>query len=151
MNTDALSRNPVGLAVEDEDFGEEIRDITGAHLDAPEEGSELLCAMSGKETKWMGVRRKDRRFVQHNACCFRINHQKNVHSHSLFMLGVESEEELSEESVPGEETVPVHDEPVQHEQEQVVPKRRRPQYYDRRQQLELVLATQELSEFGDPK
>jgi len=49
------------------------------------------------------------------------------------MLGVESEEELSEESVPGEETVPVHDEPVQHEQEQVVLKRRRPQYYDRRQ------------------
>jgi hypothetical protein len=67
------------------------------------------------------------------------------------MLGVESEEELSEEFVPSEETVPVHDEPVQHEQEQVVLKRRRPQYYDRRQQLELVLAVQELSEFGDPK
>jgi hypothetical protein len=33
-NADALSRNPVGLAVEDEDFGEEIRDITGAHPDA---------------------------------------------------------------------------------------------------------------------
>ncbi len=97
----------------------------------------------------MGVRRKDRRFVQHNACCFGINHQKNVHSHQLFMLGVESEEELSEESVPGEKTVPVHDEPVQHEEEQVVLKRRRPQYYDRRQQLELVLAAQELSKFGD--
>jgi hypothetical protein len=38
MNADALSRNPVGLAVEDEDFGEEIRDITSAHPDAPEEG-----------------------------------------------------------------------------------------------------------------
>jgi hypothetical protein len=42
------------------------------------------------------------------------------------MLGVEPEEELSEEFVSGEETVPVHDEPVQHEQEQVVLKRRRP-------------------------
>jgi hypothetical protein len=78
--------------------GEEIRDITGAHPDAPEEGVELLYAMTGKETEWMGVRRKDRSFVQHNACCFGINHQKNVHSHQLFMLGVESEEELSEES-----------------------------------------------------
>ncbi|CAM6006466.1 unnamed protein product [Sphagnum balticum] len=81
MNADALSRNLVGLAIEDEDFGEEIRDITDAHPDAPEEGSKLLCAMAGKETEWMGVRRKDRR----------------------------------------------------------------------RQQLELVLAAQELSEFGDPK
>jgi hypothetical protein len=150
MNVDALSRNPVGLAAKNEDFGEEIRDITGAHPDAPEEGVELLCAIAGKEMEWMGVRRKDRSFVQHNACCFGINHQKNVHSHQLFMLGVESEEELSEESAPGEETVPVHDEPIQHE-EQVVLKRRRPHYYDKRQQLKLVLAAQELSEFGDPE
>jgi hypothetical protein len=121
-----LSRNPVGLAAEDEDFGKEIRDITGAHPDTPEEGVELLCAMAGKETEWMGVRRKDRSFEQHNVCCFGINHQKNVHSHQLFMLGVEAEEELSEESAPGEETVPVHDEPIQHEEEQVVLKRRRP-------------------------
>jgi hypothetical protein len=151
MNADALSRNPVGLAVEDEDFDKEIRDITGAHPDAPEEGVELLCAMAGKETEWMGFRRKDRSFVQHNACCFGINHQKNVHNHQLFMLGVESEEELSKESAPGEGTVPVHDEPIQHEEEQVVLKRRRPQYYDKRQQLELVLAAQELSEFGEPE
>jgi hypothetical protein len=41
MNADALSRNPVGLAVEDEDFGEEIRDITGAQLDAPNKGADF--------------------------------------------------------------------------------------------------------------
>ncbi len=99
----------------------------------------------------MGVRRRDRRFVQHNACCFGINHQRYDNSHQLFVLGVESEEELSEEFVSDEETVPVHDGPVQHEEEQVVLKRRRPQYYDKRQQLELVLAAQELSEFGDPE
>ncbi len=33
----------------------------------------------------------------------------------------------------------------------MVLKRRRPQYYDKRQQLELVLAAQELSKFGDPE
>ncbi len=99
----------------------------------------------------MGVRRKDRRFVQHNACCSGINHQKSVHIHQLFMLGVESEEESSEESVPDEEAVPVHAGPMQHEEEQVVLKRGRPQYYDKRQQLELVLAAQELSQFGDPE
>jgi hypothetical protein len=31
----------------------------------------------------------------------------------------------------------------------MVLKRRRPQYFDKQQQLELVLAAQELSEFGD--
>jgi hypothetical protein len=31
----------------------------------------------------------------------------------------------------------------------MVLKRRRPQYFDKRQQLDLVLAAQELSEFGD--
>jgi hypothetical protein len=31
----------------------------------------------------------------------------------------------------------------------MLPKRRRPQYFDKRQQLDLVLAAQELSEFGD--
>jgi hypothetical protein len=67
------------------------------------------------------------------------------------MLDIESEEELSEESIPGEEAVPTHDEPVQHEEVRVVLKRRRPQYYDRRQQLELALAAQELSEYGDPE
>jgi hypothetical protein len=66
------------------------------------------------------------------------------------MLGVESEEEDSKESVPDEEVAPAPDAPVQENEEQVVLKRRRPQYYDRRQQLELVLAAQELSEFGDP-
>jgi hypothetical protein len=63
MNADALSRNPVGLAVEDEDFGEEIRDITGAHPDALQEGAELLCALAGEDMEWMGSRRKDRRCV----------------------------------------------------------------------------------------
>jgi hypothetical protein len=93
MNVDALSRNLVRLAEEDEDFGEEIRDITGAHPYAPEEETELLCVMAGKDTDWMGIRRKDRKHVQHNACCFGINHQTDDHSYQLFMLGVESEEE----------------------------------------------------------
>jgi hypothetical protein len=33
----------------------------------------------------------------------------------------------------------------------MVLKRRKPQYFDKRQQLDLVLAAQDLSEFGDPK
>jgi len=65
------------------------------------------------------------------------------------MLDVASGEDLSEELIPGEEAVSTGDEPVQHEEARMVLKRRRPQYFDKRQQLNLVLAAQELSEFGD--
>jgi hypothetical protein len=112
MNADALSRNPVGLAQEDEDFDEEIRDITSAYPHAPEEGTKLLCVAGGKDTEWMGIRRRDRRHVLHNACCFGINHQTQDYSHQLFMLGVESEEEDSEEFVPDEEIAQAPDAPV---------------------------------------
>jgi len=42
-NVDALSRNPVGSAVDDNDFGEEIQDIAGTQVDVPREEGELLC------------------------------------------------------------------------------------------------------------
>ncbi len=73
-NVDALSRNPVGSAADDDDFGEEIQDITGAQADVPEGEGKLLCVLTGEETEWMGIRRKDRRLVRHNVCCFGINH-----------------------------------------------------------------------------
>jgi hypothetical protein len=44
----------------------------------------------------MGVRRKDRRFVQHDACCFGINHWTRVGCHQLYMFDVVSEENPSE-------------------------------------------------------
>ncbi len=116
MNVDALSRNPVGSAVDDEDFGAEIQDIAGAQVDVPEGGGELFCALTREETDWMGVRRKDKRLIQHGACCFGINHRKYVSNHQLFMLDVASEEDLSEGSIPGEEIMPTGDGPVQHEE-----------------------------------
>jgi hypothetical protein len=108
-NVDALSRNPVGLAVDDDDFGEEIQDMAGAQADVPGEEGELLCVQTGEETKWMGVKRKDRRFVQHNACCFGINHWTSVSNHQLYMLDIASEEDLSEELILGEKAVSMGD------------------------------------------
>jgi hypothetical protein len=40
---DALSRNPVGSAADDDDFGAEIQDITDTQADVPREEGELLC------------------------------------------------------------------------------------------------------------
>ncbi|CAK9253663.1 unnamed protein product [Sphagnum jensenii] len=100
--------------------------------------------------EWMGTRRRDRWIVQHDACCFGINHQVNGYSHQLFVLDAESEEEESGESVPDEPVAPTCDVHVTENEEQEMPKRRKTPYYDRKQQLELVLAAQELSELGDP-
>jgi len=68
----------------------------------------------------MGVRRKDRRLMQHGACCFGINHRKYISDHQLFMLNVTSEEDLFEGSIPGEEIMPTGDGPVQHEETRMV-------------------------------
>jgi hypothetical protein len=54
-------------------------------------------------------------------------------------MEVHEEEENPEESAPDEEMAPTRDTPVQEQEGQVMLKRR-PRYYNKRQQLELVLA-----------
>ncbi len=145
-NVDALSRNPVGSAADDDDFGEEIHDIVDTQIDIPRKEGGLLCVKIEEETEWMGVRRKGR---QHNAICSGSNHWTWVANHQLYMLDVAAAKDLYEEFILGEEAVSTGDEPVQHEGARMVLKRRRPQYFDKRQQLELALAAQEMFEFGD--
>jgi hypothetical protein len=111
-NVDALSRNLVGSAADDNDFGEEIQDIADTQADVPREERELLCVKTREETKWMGVRRKGRRFGQHNACCFGINQWTCVGNHQMYMLDVTSAEDLFGEFIPGEEAVSTGDEPM---------------------------------------
>ncbi len=92
-NVDALSRNPVGPAMDDDDFCEEIQDIGNAQTDTPMEEGELLFVQIGRETEWLGIRRKDRESVQHHTCCFGINHCNRVSSHHMYVIDVVSEED----------------------------------------------------------
>jgi len=124
-NVDALSRNPVGSATDDDDFGAEIQDITDTQADVPRKEGELLCVKAGEKTEWMWVG-----------------------NHQLYMLDAAAAEDLSEEFIPGEEAVSTGNELVQHEGARMVLKRRRPQYFDKRQQLDLALVAQEMSKFG---
>jgi len=87
--------------------------------------------------------------VQHRACCFGINHCRYDDSHQLYVVDIVSREEQPEEVVSGEAEAAVGGEPVQDDGERIVVKRRRPQYFDKRQQLDLVLEAQELAEFRD--
>ncbi len=99
-NVDALSRNPVGLATDDDDFRGEIQDIGNTQTDTPEEVREVRFVQTGKETEWLGVKRKDKEFVQHHACCFGINHWNYAGSQQLFVVDVVSEEDQPKEPVP---------------------------------------------------
>jgi len=145
-NVDALSKNPVGSAADDDDFGEEIQDIADTPTDVPRKEEGLLCVKAEEDTKWISVGRKGR---QHDASCSGSNHWTCVNNHQLYMLDVAAAEDLSKEFIPGEEPVSTGDEPEQREGARVALKRRMSQYFDKRHQLELALAAQELSEFGD--
>ncbi|CAM6061978.1 unnamed protein product [Sphagnum tenellum] len=70
--------------------------------------------------------------------------------HHLYMLDVATGEDPPEESAPAGESIATQDEPVQQKDMPTAIKRKRPQYSDKQQQLELVFATQELSKLRDP-
>ncbi len=120
-NVDALSKNPIGSVVDDDDFGAEIQDIAGNPADG-----ELLYTKAREETD-----------------------SKCVNTHQLYMLDGTSTGDLSEEPFLEEGAVSAGDKPEQCGGVRAALKRRVPQYFDKRQQLELVLAAQELSEFRD--
>jgi hypothetical protein len=141
-NVDVLSRNPVGLAADDDDFNEEIQDIASTQTDASRGDEEFLCIRTGKEKEWLGIKRRDKELVQHRACCFEINHSRYDGSHQLYVVDVVSGEEQPEEVVSGEAEVAIGGALVQDDGERIVVKRRRPQHFDKRQQLDLILEAQ---------
>jgi hypothetical protein len=116
-NADALNKNPVGQATDDDDFGEEIQDIGSSPTDTSKREGEALLIQTSEGREWLGDRRKDRECV----------HQQ------LYMVDVVSEEDQTKESESYEAEVARRSEIVQGEGVGVMLKRRRPQCYDRQQ------------------
>jgi hypothetical protein len=141
-NVDALSRNPVGLAVEDDDFCEEVQDVGSAQTDTQLEEERSLFVRTGTEMEWYGNRRKDRELIQHQTCCFGINHSKRFSDHHLYMVDVVSEGEQLLEPIlrTGEDTA--ENAVMQVSTSRLGLQRKRPQFYDKQQQLELALEAQ---------
>ncbi len=121
-----MNRNPFRPAANDDDFSEEIQDIASTQTDAPRGEREFLFVRTGKETEWLGVRRKDRELVQHRACCFGINHCRYDGSHQLCVVDVVLGKEQPKEVVSGEAEAANGGELVQDDGERMVVKRRRP-------------------------
>jgi hypothetical protein len=62
-NADALSRNPIEHAMDDDDFGEEIRDVGSPSTNTSKREGEALLIQTGEGREWLGDRRKDRECV----------------------------------------------------------------------------------------
>ncbi|CAM6073684.1 unnamed protein product [Sphagnum tenellum] len=110
----------------------------------------IFSVRHGKESEWLGLRRHSGGLKEHHGCCFGINHWHWSEGHQLFMLDVltkTSQDEEDDSPEEGAEAAVVEEarNSGSSRSKQVV-KEGKTKYYDRRQQLELVLAAQELSE-----
>jgi hypothetical protein len=99
---------------------------------------------------WFGLRRQLRGLTEHRRCCFGINHGRCSDHHQLFTLDVVTATNADEEALSNVEVVgTVEDEDLEAVDGKQTLQEGPIKYYDKRQQLELVLAAQRLSEFGN--
>jgi hypothetical protein len=171
-NVDALSKNPVGKASEDDDFNREIQYVRPPRDDPTEE---MFVVRYDSHSDWFGFRRTSWEFAKHQRCCSGINRGYGLEEHQLLMLDVVTEtsqlqehrnsptqEELqgtrtsslanlqAEEDDPRVEVVgAVADEGMGTRHGKQEPRKEIIRHYDKRQQLELVLATQKLTKSDD--
>ncbi|CAK9225921.1 unnamed protein product [Sphagnum troendelagicum] len=149
-NADALSRNPVGQAADDDDFSGEIQDDSNIRNDPTEATERMFSVRYGQDSDWFGFRRYLQGLTEHRRCCFGINHWHCSEAHQLFMLDVVTATNQDEEAAPHMEVVgAAKDEDLEATDGKQALRKEMAMYYDKQQQLELVLAAQELSEFGD--
>ncbi|CAK9249642.1 unnamed protein product [Sphagnum jensenii] len=147
-NVDALSQNLVGVATDDDDFSREIQDIGTKPGGSIEATGGIFSVRCGRESEWLGLRRQSGGLKQHHGCCFGINHWRWSEGHQLFMLDVLIEISQEEEDDSPEEGAEARvEKEVRNSwssKTKRVQKERKTIYYDRKQQLELVLTAQEL-------
>ncbi|CAK9870201.1 unnamed protein product [Sphagnum jensenii] len=88
--------------------------------------------------------------TEHRMCCFGINHWRCSDPHHLFMLDTVTTTDTDGEATPNVEVVgATEDENLETVDSKQTLQKGLIRYYNKRQQLELVLAAQELFEIGD--
>jgi hypothetical protein len=87
-NVDALSRNPMGQAANDDDFSEEVQDDSNIRNDPVEAIEKMFSVRYGQDSDWFGFKRHLQGLIEHRMCCFGINHWCGSEAHQLFMLDV---------------------------------------------------------------
>ncbi|CAK9189364.1 unnamed protein product [Sphagnum troendelagicum] len=149
-NVDALSQNPVGQAADDEDFRQEIQDDPVTQHGTSKEAEKVLAVRNDQQLQWFEKLRRYSGMADHHRRGFGINHGGSLNPHHLFMIDAVDVVERREETNPELElTEAREDEELDMTVVKQRPKKGQFKYYNRRQQLELVLAAQELSGIDD--
>ncbi len=146
-NADALSRNPMGIVADDDDFNLEIQDFANKPGGAIKATRGLFSVQCGRESEWLGVRRRSRPLKQHYQCCFGINHWLRLEEHQLYMMEVLTETSQDEEDDSpddGEEAVEKEIRSSESYRGKRVLRNGGTKYYDKKQQLDIILAAQGL-------
>jgi hypothetical protein len=144
-NADALSRNPVGDALDDEDFNQEIQDLSSYKTEGPIEATkDLFTAQSGQESEWLGLRRQSKGLRQHFECCFGINHWRQWEVHQIYMMEVLTEASQDEGDDSPDEELREEIQISESARGKQVVEKGNVRYYDKKQQLDIILAAQEL-------
>jgi hypothetical protein len=137
VNVDALSRNPVGEAKDDDDFSEEIQDIGLGQGGSIATTGGMFSVQCGRRSEWFGMRRQSGGRKQHYECCFGINHWLWSEEHQLCMIDVLTETSQDEEDdSPEEGTQAAVGEEIQNPESsksKQILRRRKTRYYDWKQ------------------
>jgi hypothetical protein len=56
-NVDALSKNPMGVAIDDDNFNEEIQDIGSVQANTHEVDDQIFFIQTSKGSEWLGFKR----------------------------------------------------------------------------------------------
>jgi hypothetical protein len=144
-NADALSRNPVGQAVDDEDFRQEIQDDPVTQQGMGEAAEKVLAVRPDQHLEWFEKLRESSGLTEHHRRGLGKNHGGSLDPHHLFMVDAVNAIEEGEETNQGVEKIEVvEDEELDATVGEQKTKKSQVKYYNRQQQLELVLAAQEL-------
>jgi len=81
VRLDALSRNPVGQATDDDNFSEEVQDVETIPNDPTKATESMFSVQYGQDSEWFGFRRHAKKLTEHCWCCFGINHWRCSANH----------------------------------------------------------------------
>jgi len=135
--------------MDDEDFQQEVQDDPHTQHGLPVEAEKVLSVRPGQYMEWRGNMRQWREIIEHHGCRPEIKHWHDSEPHHLFMIDLVIATDSEVEVTPSVECLGV----AEHEDLEADQGHRkgRIKYYDKREQLELVLAAQGLSEAGGHK
>jgi hypothetical protein len=133
--------------MDDEDFHHEIQDDPHTQHGVAETTEKVLSVWFGQRMEWSGDKGQLRGHIEHHGCRLEIKHWQSSDPHHLFMIDLVIVTDLEEEATPSAERLAVaEDEDLEVDHGEQKHWKGQLRYYDRRQQLELVLAAQGLSE-----